>query len=112
MAAAIIPIIAELAPVVIPAIVKLVEGFFGPKSGEAKMDTSLDWLKTLLVKTGAVGPDKPMPDDASLRTMVETVLQSLKAKGELSPGAATQPADRDIALAKLLIQAAGAALER
>lgn len=107
MAAAIIPIIAQVVPLVLPTIVKLVEGLFPPKTGDTKKATAVDLTKVILEKTAAAGITGPVPDDNTLGNLVETVVQDLKARGELS----APPGQRaNLPLVKKLLEAAVEAL--
>jgi hypothetical protein len=84
MAAALIPIITGLAPVVLPWIVKGVDLIFGPKTGDAKMPAALASLRAILEAAATAGKlPGPVPSDDALRVIIETVVQDLKSKGEM-----------------------------
>ena len=83
MAAAIVPLITGLAPLVLPWIVKGVDIIFGPKTGDAKMPAALAALKAILEAAATAGKIPGVPSDDALRAIIETVVQDLKAKGEM-----------------------------
>ena len=91
MAAAVVPIITSLVPVVIPALVQGVEALFGKGTGQAKMQTVLNALKALLADLGKAGITTAPPSDDALTALIETVVQDLKGKG-LLPAPAGTPA--------------------
>lgn len=82
MAAAIIPIITSLLPIAaqaIPMFVKMFEELFGPHTGAEKLPAVLDATKAVLVQAAPKMPGAPMPDDATLRGMIEQEVQRMKA---------------------------------
>lgn len=91
MAAAIIPIITSLLPVIVPSLVQGVEALFGKQTGPAKMQAVLNALQSLIADLGKAGlmPSPPSPD--ALMALIETVVQDLKGKGQLPAPAGTPP---------------------
>ena len=83
MAAAIVPGITSLLPVVVPALVQGVEHLFGSKTGPAKLQTVLDALKAILGNLGKAGLTTAPPSDEALVALIETVVQDLKSKNLL-----------------------------
>lgn len=84
MAAAIVPLITGLGPLVLPWIVKGVDIIFGPKTGDAKMPAALNAFKAILEAAATAGKlPGPVPSDDALKAIIETVVQDLKAKGEM-----------------------------
>lgn len=84
MAAAIIPIITSLLPLaaqIIPEIVQGIDGLFPPKTGEQKLPAALDATKSALDKviSSLAAGTVSMPDDATLRGMIEQAVQQMKA---------------------------------
>lgn len=91
MAAAVIPIIAQVAGIVaplLPDIIRGVEAAFrsDPKSGIDKMDTAVTFARAVVDKKVARGslPAGSMPTDAELRALIEGEFQRMKAAGELT----------------------------
>ena len=95
MAAAIIPIIASAIPVLVPEIPKIVqavEGLFGAKTGPQKLDTATALASQLATDLAKAGKIQGVPDLSSITTMVEQVVQALKAAGQLPAPTAPAPA--------------------
>jgi len=88
MAAAVIPIIAQVAGVVaplLPDIIRGVEAVFKGKAGEDRMDVAVSQIRAVVDKKVARGEvSGPMPTDAELRALIEGEFQRMKAAGELT----------------------------
>ncbi len=91
MAAAVIPIIAQVAGIVaplLPDIIRGVETVFkdNKKSGTDKMDAVVTSVRAVIDKKVALGnlPTGTMPTDAELRALIEGEFQRMKAAGELT----------------------------
>lgn len=91
MAAALVPIITSLAPVVIPALVQGVESLFPRGSGPGKMSAVVGALQAIWNDLAKAGVSTPPPSADSLTALVETVVQDLKGKGMLPAPAGTTP---------------------
>lgn len=89
MAAAIIPLILSAAvPLVKPLISSLVlhvEGLFGAKTGPQKFQSVLDAVTPIVNALSAAGILKGTMDTTSLSTLIESIVQDLKAQGVLTP---------------------------
>ena len=84
--------VAQLIPLV-PDIVKGVESLFGAKTGDTKMQTATNMLNEAAKSLAAAGKIQGVPDTSSLVTMIEGVVQQLKAQGQLpAPKAPATPA--------------------
>lgn len=77
------PLIQLVGPTVIKGLVKGVEKLFGAKTGPDKMGAVIDALKPLMEKLAKAGKIPGNPDDATLQTVVETILREMKDSGEL-----------------------------
>lgn len=90
MAAAVIPIIAQVAGVVAPLLPDIIRGveavFKAPKSGEDRMDVAVSQVRAIVDKQVARGDIRSatMPTDAELRALIEGEFQRMKAAGELT----------------------------
>lgn len=73
----------NLAPVLIGPTIRAVEAIFGPKTGETKMEAVVEALTPVLEKAAAAGKIPGIPDEATLRTVIESVFQKGKADGTL-----------------------------
>lgn len=92
MAAAIIPIITAAAPLLTPLIetlVQKVEGLFGAKNGATKFQSVLDAVLPIAQQLSTAGKIPGPMDPTAIGTMIETVVQNLKAQGQLPSGSAT-----------------------
>ena len=70
-----------LAPTLIGPAIKGVEALFGPKNGETKMNTVIAALLPVLEKAADEGNLPGMPDETTLRAVIEALFQSNKASG-------------------------------
>lgn len=68
----------ELAPVLIKPAIRAVEALFGPGSGSIKMEAVLAALKPVLEKLASNGKLPGVPDEETLRTIIEAIFQSEK----------------------------------
>ena len=92
MAAAIIPIVTAVLPVLHPFITSLiqhVEGMFGKKQGAAKLDTVVQAVTAAVDNLLKQGILKAPIDVDTVKTIVETILSGLKTTGNLPPTAST-----------------------
>jgi len=88
MAAAVIPIIAAAAPLLQPLISSLVmhvEHIFGHKTGPTKFDNVLTAVLKTASDLATAGKIPGQLDPSSIATMIESVVQDLKARGVLNP---------------------------
>jgi hypothetical protein len=88
MATAIIPIVAQVAPMLVaelPKIVSMLENIFKrPKSGTDKMDVALRIARIIVDKLGATGEvTGKAPTDEALQAMIEVALADMKSKGSM-----------------------------
>lgn len=85
-----VPLIAPLLQLVGPSIIKgLVSGvekLFGAKTGPDKLASVIGALKPIVEKLATAGKLPGIPDDTTLQTVIETVLQDMKNTGELDSG--------------------------
>lgn len=92
MAAAIVPIVGQVAALVAPLLPDIIRGveqvFRAPRSGQDRMDVIASTLRAIVDKAVARGEVAGQPSDAELRALVEATFQRMKAAGELSPPAA------------------------
>lgn len=97
MAAAIIPIVTAAAPLIIPLIKDLVanmQNMFGHNNGtgQTKAETVVDAVMAVVTKLSAAGKIPGVMDPATIASMVEMVVQQMKADGKLpSDGATAAP---------------------
>lgn len=94
MASIAVPLIAAAAPLLTPLIESLVthvETLFGAKTGPTKFDVVLQAVGKAAQDLGAAGKLPGQLDTATIATMIETVVQNLKAAGVLNPN--IKPAD-------------------
>lgn len=90
MAAAVIPIIAQVAGIVAPLLPDIIRGveavFKAPKSGEDRMDVAVSQVRAVVDKKAARGeiPAGTMPTDAELRALIEGEFQRMKTEGLLT----------------------------
>lgn len=94
MAAAIVPLIVTLAPILaqlLPGIIRGVEALFsGPKEGPKKIEAAVSLAEsavTQIVNAGQIAGAPPTRDE--LRAMIEAVLATMQAGGEPKPPAGT-----------------------
>ncbi len=64
-----------LAPTLILPVLRAVEGIFGAKTGQTKLEAALAALLPVLEKAAAAGKLPGIPDTGTLQTIVETVFQ-------------------------------------
>lgn len=88
MAAAIIPIVTAAAPLIIPLIKDLVaniQNMFGHNNGtgQTKAETVVDAVMAVVTKLSAAGKIPGVMDPATIASMVEMVVQQMKADGAL-----------------------------
>lgn len=79
----------------IPTLVQVVEGIFGPKTGAEKKATVLDSIKAILSKLTGAGLASPVPDDV-IGQQIEAAVQRLKAAGQLDGPARVTQDERQI----------------
>ncbi len=72
----------SLAPVLIGPIIKSVEALFGPKTGDVKMQAVIEALMPVLQKLAASGKLTGVPDESTLKTVIETIFQKDKLEIE------------------------------
>ncbi len=89
MAAAVIPIIAQVAGIVAPLLPDIIRGveavFKSPKAGEDRMDVAVSQVRAVVDKALArKDVTGPAPTDAELRALIEGEFQRMKASGELT----------------------------
>jgi len=88
LAAAIIPILSSAIPLLRPYIISLVthvEHLFGPKTGPTKFDAVLKALLDAASKLSTAGKLPGTLDPGSAGSMIESIVQELKALGILNP---------------------------
>jgi uncharacterized protein (DUF697 family) len=86
MAAAIVPLISAAAPVLVPLIVSLVkkvEGLFGKKTGPAKLAAVSQATQAVANNLSAAGNIPGLLNMETIISLVEGVVQALKANGQL-----------------------------
>ena len=69
----------SLAPTLIGPTIRAVEALFGPKTGATKMEAVVEALRPVLEKAATAGKIPGIPDDVTLRTIIESVFQKDKA---------------------------------
>ncbi len=77
--APLIAALVSLAPKLIGPTIRAVEAIFGPKTGDTKMQAVIDALIPTLTKMAAAGKLPGIPDEATLRTVIESIFQQDKA---------------------------------
>lgn len=88
MAAAVIPVVAAAAPLLMPLIQSLVthvEHLFGAKTGADKFALVLQSTIAAADKLSAAGKIPGTLDPASIATMIQTLVSQLNANGVLTP---------------------------
>lgn len=93
MAAAIIPLIAGIAPPIINLIAGLVnkhapaaETQFGPGTGPIKFADVFSNVINALQKSASAGTiDKTLPPDDTIKLIIQSIVSSLNISGQLSP---------------------------
>ena len=82
-----IPVIASLLQLVGPSVIKGliigVEKLFGAKTGPDKLSAVISALKPIVEKLAASGKIPGIPDEATLTSVIETILQGMKDNGEI-----------------------------
>src|SRR5436189_6402300 len=98
MAGAAISLIGALAPDLINLVVGLVhkkaplaEATHGPNTGPIKFADVFSMVMGELAKAHAVGTISMLPDDASVKTVIQAVVASMKMSGLLTPVVAPPP---------------------
>jgi uncharacterized protein (DUF697 family) len=92
MAAAIVPLISAAAPILVPLIVSLVnkvEGLFGKKTGPAKLAAVSQATQAVASNLSAAGNLPGLLNMETIISLVEGVVQALKANGQLGEDATT-----------------------
>jgi len=88
MAAAVIPIIAQVASMVAPLLPDIIRGveavFKSPGAGVDKMDVAVSQVRAVVDKKAARGEIATMPTDVELRALIEGEFQRMKAEGLLA----------------------------
>ena len=87
MAAAVIPILTTVVPMVLPLIVKLVDKIFGCKTGSVKLDAATQISNLILQelqKLAGSGSGIAMPSTAELTTMIQGIVDQLNKQGVLT----------------------------
>lgn len=82
------PLIAAAIPLLQPLISNLVmhvEKLFGAKTGSTKFQTVLDAILPIATSLGTAGKLPGQLDAATIGTLIESTVQSLKASGVLNP---------------------------
>ena len=69
----------SIAPVVIGPTLRAVEALFGPKTGETKMKATIDALTPIIAALATAGKIPGIPDETTLRAVIEAVFQQNKA---------------------------------
>ena len=86
-----VPLIAPLLQLVGPSVIKGlisgVEKLFGAKTGPDKLASVIAALKPVVEKLATAGKIPGIPDESTLQTVVETILQEMKNTGEIDSGA-------------------------
>ena|ERR1700730_8571690 len=92
MAAAIIPLIASLAPTIIDLIASLVhkqapiaEATLGTGTGPVKFADVFVSVMESLTKAKVAGQIDLLPDDSTVKTIIQAVVTSMKLTGRLGP---------------------------
>lgn len=88
MAAAVIPIVAAAAPLIIPLIksaVLHVEALFGHKTGPTKFEVVLAYVAKLAEALSTAGKIPGTLDASSIAALIESIVQQMKADGILTP---------------------------
>jgi hypothetical protein len=83
----------SIAPVVIGPTLRAVEALFGPKTGETKMKATIDALTPIIAALATAGKIPGIPDETTLRAVIEAVFQQNKAAIE-NPAAPPSTAER------------------
>ncbi len=112
MAAAIVPLIGALAPEIISLIAGLVhpkaiaaEAANGPLSGPVKFADVFVSVMSDLAKAHAAGTIAALPDDATVKVVIQAVVTSMQLSGLIggaaaaAPGKSAPPATQSFALA-------------
>lgn len=105
MAAALIPLLPTLIPAIASAVVALtpiaveaaqfVEGLLGGGTGDLKQQVAFGIVKPVATQMSTAGKIQGIPDDATIATILETVVQRLKLEGQLptaTPAPGAKPA--------------------
>jgi hypothetical protein len=88
MAAAIIPIVTTVLPLVAPLVVKLVEKIFGGGTGAVKKPVAVDLMTAIMdALQKLVGPSVSLPTKPEIPALVQSVVDALNKAGELQGGA-------------------------
>lgn len=75
---ALIASLMSLAPVIIGPTIKAVEAIFGPKTGDTKMTAVVEALTPVMAKMAAAGKLPGIPDEQTLRGVIEIIFQATK----------------------------------
>jgi hypothetical protein len=94
MAAAIIPLVLDAAPLITPLLQKSIIGVehlfhFKPKHGPAKSAIVNSFAKTLCDSLVAAGVLKSAPEGTELNTLIQTIYNSLDVQGIMNNPTAT-----------------------
>ncbi len=81
----------SLAPKLILPTLRAAEAIFGPKTGEVKMESVIEALKPILERAAKAGKIPGIPDEATLKAVIESVFQSDKSAIEATD--APEPKD-------------------
>lgn len=99
MAAAIIPLVASLAPSLISLIASLAHPAaqaaeaIGPGTGAVKFAQVLDTVMGALQTAAAAGTiPKDLPSDETIKVILQAVISTMQLSGLLGPGKVTTPA--------------------
>ena len=83
MAAALIPILGSVIPVLVPTIVSLVEKLFGNGGGPKKLDAAQSLLADLFKRFQDANPGVGLPAGDELRKMIQDVVDQMNRVGSL-----------------------------
>ena len=81
---AIVASLLSLAPSLIGPLIGAVEAIFGPKTGQMKMEAVIEALRPVLEKAAIAGKLPGIPDDETLRSVIESIFQKDKVAAEVA----------------------------